>query len=837
MEKKLVIVDGNSVLYREFFALPSLTSPSGEPTGAIYGFSRHIIEILTKIKPSHIVIAFDAGKHTFRNDLFVGYKATRKPMPEDLRAQLIPLKKLLDEMNIFHIEVPGIEGDDVIGSLASKFNMPTIIVTGDRDSFQLVNSSTVVYLNRKGLSDVRVMDEQAIMETFGVAPSQMVEIKALQGDSSDNIPGVKGVGEKTALSLIQKYKSVDGVYEHIEEISGSTKIKLIDGKNDAYMSLSLAKIKTDAELKVELSDLEVKFPFSLEVRKMFSYYGFRSLATKEELFNLTNKEQIEEKTIIIEEELQEGSQVDVYDAFNGETELGVYAGEEYLIISNGIKCYKVKLNNECAKIKLLMENEKIAKVVFDNKKLKHSLIKVGILLKGLVFDCMIAKHLVSGRSVVKLEDLISGDVVGEGTIVKNLIALKGELEENLNRMNMASLYSEIELPLSGLLFEMEQSGFKIDIERLKEQEQKFESELNSLTKAIYESVGKEFNINSPKQLGEIVYDELKLAKSKKKSTASEKLEKLVDKHPVISMVMRYRKISKFLSSFIKNMYDHIDNNGFVHTNFNQTLTTTGRLSSSEPNLQNVPIRGDESREIRSMFVARSSDNVLIDADYSQIELRIMAHITKDDLLIEAFQSGQDIHTQTAMKVFGVKKEDVTKEMRRTAKVVNFGVNYGISEYGLAADLNVSAVEARRYIENFFIAHPKVRAFMDEAAQMARETGRVTTLLGRTRTMDEINDSNFMVRSRAERAAYNMPIQGSAADIIKIAMLNVDRAIKSRNLKAKLIMQVHDELIIDCPKEEAKVVQEIVVNEMKNALKLDVPLDVDSVVSFRWSEGH
>ena len=558
MENKLIIIDGNSVLYREFFALPNLRNSSGEPTGAIYGFARHIIEIVTKIKPSHLVVAFDAGKHTFRNDMFDGYKANRKPMPDDLRAQLSPLKNMLDEMHIKHIEVKGIEGDDVIGSLANKFDVPTIIVTGDRDSFQLVNDRVVVYLNKKGLSDVKIMDKKAIMDNFGLLPAQMAEVKALQGDSSDNIPGVKGVGEKTALGLIQKFKNVDGVYANLDLISANVRQKLESDREMAYKSLELAKIKIDAEIDVKLEDLLVEFPFNEDVKKIFNYHGFKSLANKLELFKLDGFEQnvVEEfkSSVIKEIKIKELSAKETSEELKDKTEIAVYFNGSNLVLTEGKNCYKVIINDGdefC--LKNIFENEKIRKVVFDGKKIRHYLSRFNILLCGDVFDVMIAKHLVSGKSVIKLEDIIDGDVVSEETIVASLIGLKEELIDNLNRMNMAELFYKIEMPLSSVLFDMEKAGFKLDLERLKEQEVKYEKELSELTKAIYEVVGHEFNINSPKQLGEIVYDELKLARSTKKSTASEKLEKLIDKHPLIPMVIRYRKITK-CANIDKNDY-------------------------------------------------------------------------------------------------------------------------------------------------------------------------------------------------------------------------------------------------------------------------------------------
>lgn len=839
MEKTLFVIDGNSILYREYFALPGLTNRHGEFTGALFGFAKIITEIITRFKPSHIAVAFDAGKHTFRNDMYDGYKATRKPMPEDLRSQIAPVKSMLEAMNIKVVEQLGIEGDDVIGSIVKKFDIKKVIVTGDRDSYQLVSDDTVVYLNKKGLSDIKILDKAAINAEFGLMPEQMVFVKALQGDTSDNIPGVKGVGEKTALSLIQTYGSLDGVYQNIENIKGATKEKLIADKENAYLSLKLAKIKTDAELNISLEDLEVKFPFSGFVREIFAYNDFRSLVKREELF--LDADQSQSASVPHAEVKKINSVDEIVALFKNKPEMGYYKLDNAMHFSDGTSEYvleysELELPQIFVGLKPIMENERIAKVFFDSKQVAHDFFAVGVKLLGEIFDVMIAKHLVVGDSITEIGQVIDE----EGSIdfvASALVALKIELAENLDRMGMTKLYRELEMPLSKVLFEMETAGFKIDQDRLRELDHKYEIEQAQLIEEIYAIVGREFNINSPKQLAEIIYDEYKLSNSKKKSTASEVLESLVDRHPLIPLVIRYRKVTKFLNSFIKNMYSHIDSKGYIHTKFNQTLTTTGRLSSSEPNLQNIPVRGDESREIRSMFVAGDSTRVLVDVDYSQIELRILAHVTEDELLISAFKDNQDIHTQTAMAVFGVPEALVTQDMRRQAKVVNFGVVYGISDYGLSADLKIPVFEARKYIENFFAAHPKIRTFMDQAVVTAKETGRVSTILNRTRKMTDINSSNYQIRSRAERASYNMPIQGSSADIIKLAMIKVSESIKAKRLDAKLIMQVHDELIVDCKKEDAEKVMKEVSLCMQDAIELSVPLLVDGSIGYRWSEGH
>lgn len=845
MNKTLFIIDGNSILYREYYALPGLMNKYGEYTGALFGFSKIIIEIVTKFKPSHIAVAFDAGKITFRNEMYSGYKATRKPMPEDLRSQVGPVKDLLNTMGIKSVEQVGIEGDDVIGSLVHKFHdMDKVIITGDRDSFQLVDDRTQVYLNKRGLSELRIMDEQALYEEFGLKPSQMVFVKSLMGDASDNIPGVKGIGEKTAVSLINKYGSLDAVYEHIDELSAKVKQNLLEFKTDAYMSLDLAKIKCDADLDVSLQDLEVKFPFPGKVKEFFQHNDFKSLVKRDELYDLSGSEVMAKTTKKVEiVEILELTEL--ANIIKGHNELSLLFFETEFHFAVDEKEYVLKFSpllgidewTVCETLKPFVENKNNKLILFDYKNECHRFNSVGADILCQVFDCMIAEHLVLGESVTKIEQLLESPENELKTVASIMREKQVELFNSLQEMGMVDLYGNIEMKLARVLFDMEKIGFKVDTDRLHELDEKYDRELKELTAEIYRVVGREFNINSPKQLSAIIYDELALSRSRKKSTASEVLEKIADRHPLIPLVIRYRKVAKFSSSFIKNMYEHIDKAGYVHTKFNQTLTTTGRLSSSDPNLQNIPIRGDESREIRSMFVAGGVDRVLVDVDYSQIELRILAHVTGDDVLIKAFNEGLDIHTQTAMDIFGLPKELITSDMRRQAKVVNFGIIYGMSDFGLSEDLKIPIFEARAYIDKFFSAHPKIQEYMQASVSLAKETGRVSTILGRTRKMSDINSDNRLVRARAERATYNMPIQGSASDIIKLAMVNVAEVLNKSGLDARLIMQVHDELIVDCKKSEQDEVLDIVKNCMSGAMKLAVPLDVDGSVSYRWSEGH
>ena len=850
--EKLVVIDGNSVFYREFYALPvSMKNGKGEPTNAIFGFTNQLIKIIKEINPTHIAVSFDVSKHTFRNEIYSEYKATRKPMPDELRCQFEPLKKLLTLMGIKYIQKEGLEGDDIVGTLSKMFKVPTIIITGDRDTFQLIDDTTVVYLNKKGLSDVKVMDNDSMREIYGVSPDEFVYVKALAGDTSDNIPGVKGVGEKTALELVKTYGNLDNIYNNIDQIKGATRTKLETHKDDAYMSYELAKINTNVDIDVKLDELALKMPFSNEVLTFFKENAFRTLIGKSELFEKGSENRLEplslNKTSIKVTSAQELKTL--VEKLYTQREIAFIEKDGVIHLSDGVDDFSVagktdlsedglKIYDIMSELKSVFESDKIEKVLFDAKTIKHRLKEYGIVINGNIFDVMIAKHLTTGESITSFNLLTDDYDRLENLPALSMIEARAVLTEDLEQGQMMSLFRDVEMPLSSLLFEMEEHGFKVDKTRLKELEDRYNAEQVELVKQITELAGFEFNINSPKQMAELIYDKLKLSKSKKRSTAMEVLEEMENAHPVIPLIIRYRKVSKYLSSFIKNMYEKIDSKGFIHTTFNQTLTTTGRLSSAEPNLQNIPVRGDESREIRSMFVASNIQNVLIDADYSQIELRVLAHLAKDKLLIEAFKNNIDIHNQTAMTIFGVKEDQITPEMRRLAKVVNFGVNYGISEYGLSRDLKIPVYQARDYINTYFYHHKEIKDYMDEAIRVAKETGRAVTILGRTRKMTDINSPNYMVRQGAERAAQNMPVQGSAADIIKLAMLKLDKELKNGGYKARLIMQVHDELIVDCPKSEAGEVELLVKKCMSEAyVGLIVPLVVDSAVSYRWSEGH
>lgn len=845
MADKLVIIDGNSIMYRSFFALPLLSNSEGEYSNAIYGFAMQVINIINNVNPKYMVVAFDAAKHTFRNDLFDGYKANRKPMPDELRGQIPALKEMLKLMNVTVVEQQGIEGDDIIGIVSKKFlDTETIIVTGDRDSFQLVDDFTSVYFTKKGTSDVKVMTVKELKNEYGVTPKQFIDLKALQGDTADNIPGVAGVGPKTASDLILKYGSIENLYDNIDEISGKLKEKLETNKDMAFLSKKLATILTQGEIDLKLSDCTFDYPFSSLVYDYFKKYEFKTLLKSEKNFDLSKgeKQDIELNFIDIKNAnlIKNIKNIAKKSGF-----LSFFIETNKIEISFGGDVFRVELYNDLLsngldeysffeEMREIFEDENIVKISFDSKRDMYNLKKYGISLNN-YFDVSIAKYLVDGVPVDSVKDVFFDDKT-DGVSYK-MVNFFNDYKIKIEDENLHYLFYDVENKLSKVLFSMEEAGFKIDENVLSELKVKYENEINELSVKIYELAGQEFNINSPKQLGEILYDKLGLSHKKKKSTSAENLSEIENEHEIVKYILRFRKVSKFLNTYVSGIYPHIDKNKFVHTYFKQTFTTTGRLSSTEPNLQNIPIRSEESREIRSMFVASSEDSVLIDADYSQIELRILAHMSKDPLFVDAFNNGDDIHTQTASSIYGLPKELISKDMRRSAKVVNFGIIYGMSEYGLADDLHIKPKEAKEFILNYYAKHKKVEELMNGLIQSARDTGKATTLFGRTRKMFDINASNYMVRMRAERASQNMPLQGTAADIIKIAMVNIFDALKSGGYKAKLIMQVHDELIIDCPKSEEKEVKLLLENEMKNACKLIVPLEIDVTSSFRWSEGH
>ena len=842
--EKIVLIDGNSIFYRAFYALPLLKSEKGY-SNAVYGFANILLKVIAQLKPTHIAVAFDVSKKTFRNDIFSEYKATRKPMPEELRSQIPILKEMLSKMNILVLEKQGLEGDDILGTIAHRFDLPVVIVTGDRDCFQLVDDTTTICRTLKGVTEVQMMDKQMIQTEYGLEPMQIVDMKALAGDSSDNIPGVAGVGEKTAVSLLQEYGSVEAIYDNIEKIKGKLKEKLEASKENAFMSKTLATINCNVDIACTLDDMKLQFPFGVGVREFFEEYQMRTFLKREDIWTkdavggvgkqpvcntilVENIAQLEEKvlqckkaqtfSVLFDEKAQEFHFSDGKEEFvcRAQNELGCALVEGQIF----------------ATFSAVLQDRNVLKIIFDTKAFLHKAVEFGVKIEKPYFDIALARHLLDGATVKNAEDVAFELGLSTETIAFSFVLAKNELLQRMQKAGVFELYQNLELPLVEVLFDMEQTGFKVDKDVFEALKKKYSAEMDEIKHLVTEMVG-EFNLNSPKQLGEILFDKLGLPHNRKKSTGVEELEFVRDMHPVVPLILRYRKVNKFLSTYILGIEKHIDKNDLIHTTFKQTLTGTGRLSSTEPNLQNIPVRGNESKEIRSMYVAREKDHVLVDADYSQIELRLLAHLSGEDGLVESFLLGKDIHTETACKIFGIDPILVTNDMRRVAKIVNFGVIYGISDFGLANDLGISPKEAKKYIEDFYARNPKVEAYIKSVVEEARKTGEVRTMLGRVRKMVDISASNFMVRTRAERAAQNAPLQGAGADIIKLAMLGVANRLKKENLGAKLIMQVHDELIVDSPIEEADKVKELLKEEMENAFELCVPLSVEVSSSYRW----
>lgn len=836
-KNKLIIVDGNSIFYRSFYALPLLKNPKGEPCNAIYGFFIELVKIINNYNPTHIAVAFDKTRSKERTELFADYKANRKSAPPELKSQLALIRDCLDIAGVKYFAIDDFEGDDVVGTLARRFEgeCETYIISSDRDLFQLISDKTKMLYVRKGMTDVRELDSDALFELMGYRPEHVVDIKALAGDTSDNIPGVAGIGEKSALELVTKFGTIENILSNIDEIKPRQQSALLAGEDAWKLSRKLATIFTDAPIgKVKLSDLTYKYPFDQKTKELFTEFGFRTLINKPENFESTAEPQPLAQMAFDFAPSAEKEMVSSISALKKIVADAKKTGEcavifnELLELGVGKSAYKIDKQYELYKFiaENLLTDRGICKYLVDNRLAREFALGFGKKLAEPFVDFMIAEHLRLGRVVKSREELIA-KYSSADRIVFDLLRLSKEALAGLEKENLLKLYMEVELPLSSVLFDMSTNGFKIKTDTFMKVSTQIEHELEELDKQICSMVGVDFNIRSPKQLADVLFGKLGLPNISKGSTGVEVLEKLEGMHPVIPLVLRHRKLGKFMGTYLDGFLPYISQDGFVHTIFNQTLTNTGRLSSSEPNLQNIPIRNEDSQAIRSLFCPRSEDNVLIDADYSQIELRLLAAFSGDEQMIEAFTSGRDIHTETAMNVFSVPREMVTSQMRRIAKVVNFGIIYGISGYGLAQDLKITPKQAKEYIDSFFKLHPKVEEYMNKIIADAKTSGRVYTMLGRFRNMDaEINAPNFLIRSGAERAAQNMPLQGSAADIIKLAMINVARRLEQEKLDAKLICQVHDELVIDCPKAEEEKVKKILKQEMENVVDLSVPLEVE-----------
>ncbi len=854
--EKLILIDGNSLMNRAFYATPVFTTKDGLPTNGVFGFIKLLLKIISDKKPTYAAVAFDLHAPTFRHQMYSDYKAGRKPMPDDLAAQMPVLKDVLRLMNIMICEKAGYEADDLIGTLAKKFDVQTYIYTGDRDSYQLVDKTTNVCFTRKGVSDILELTAENFQDEIGLTPAQIIELKALMGDKSDNIPGVAGVGEKTAMGLLEQYDNLDGVYAHIDEIKGALNKKLVENKENAYFSKQLATIDVNAPIDISLSDCVIRMPFERSVREKFAELEFKSLLTKD-IFSEESESSVEKSSVEIPKNIEEYIPSTIEEAIKEienyishtiafdwrDNGLRIFAASQEIpkeivipiktgLLDIGFYDYQLKPILEC----IFAPTNTI--IAYNVKDVMRKLSEIDITFQAAYEDISILKCLADGLgNSDTLDFCINYFGLPEKNKAFALAYLQKEYLSQLKEREKA-LYYDIELPLVKVLFEMETEGVCVDTDVLYELSKRYNEEIRTLSQKIYELAGEQFNINSTQQLGKILFEKLKIGngvKKKKESknykTTAEELEKYAEESEIVRCLLRYRKIQKINSTYIEG-FKPLLSNGKVHTTYHQSLTQTGRLSSANPNLQNIPIRTEEGRELRKLFTA-SAGNVLIDADYSQIELRLLAHFSGCKELIQAYCEGKDIHAITASQVFELPLESVTSDLRRQAKAVNFGIIYGISAFGLSNDLNITPKKAKEYIDKYFETYSDVKTYINGNVEKATNDGYVTTLFGRRRVMNEIKSSNYVVRSFGERAAMNMPLQGSSADIIKLAMINVNKKLKEGNYKAKLVLQVHDELVIDCPKNEAEAVAKLLQNEMENAVSLSVPLTVEIGIGENW----
>ncbi len=870
---KLVLIDGNSLSFRAFYALPLLSNHAGIHTNAVYGFAMLLEKIIKEEKPNHFLVAFDAGKTTFRHSKYSEYKGGRQKTPPELSEQFPYIRQLLDAYHIKRYELDNYEADDIIGTLsrqADEEDFETIIITGDRDLTQLATDNVTIYYTKKGVTDVDHYTPKFIAEKYnGLVPKQIIDMKGLMGDTSDNIPGVAGVGEKTAIKLLNQFESVEGVYEHIEEVTAKKlKEKLINSKDDALMSKDLATINVHSPIEVSLEDTKLTLQDDTTKKiELFKKLEFKQLLA--DIDTSSTNEEVIDKTFEIEQDFQNVDLNDLNEAvihfeLEGTNYLkdtilkfGFYTNHQHVVINaEDVKDYKHLVQ--------WLEDKNTTKIVYDAKKTYVSAHRLGINIENIEFDVMLASYIIDpSRSIDDVKSVVSlyGQnyvkdnitIFGKGkkhhipeepilnehiaSVTEAIAAVTPTMKSQLEDYNQIELLKDLELPLARILSEMEEIGIYTDINDLKEMEFEIQKKLDVLISNIHESAGEAFNINSPKQLGVVLFETLQLPVIKKTktgySTAVDVLEKLQGEHPIIDDILEYRQLAKLQSTYVEGLQKVISKDHRIHTRFNQTLAQTGRLSSIDPNLQNIPIRLEEGRKIRKAFKPTSKDSVILSADYSQIELRVLAHITQDESLKHAFINGHDIHTATAMKVFNVESDQVDSLMRRQAKAVNFGIVYGISDYGLSQSLGITRKQAKAFIDDYLASFPGVKQYMSDIVKDAKAQGYVETLLHRRRYIPDITSRNFNLRSFAERTAMNTPIQGSAADIIKLAMVKFSEKIKETKYHAKLLLQVHDELIFEIPKSEVEDFSKFVEEIMEQALVLDVPLKVDSNYGATW----
>ena len=874
-KNKLLLIDGSSIAFRAFFALyhqiDRFKSPTGLHTNAIYGFNLMLDHMMKRIEPTHILVAFDAGKTTFRTEMFADYKAGRAKTPDEFREQFPFIRQMLDAMGIKHYELSQYEADDIIGTLdkmAERTDIPfdVTIVSGDKDLIQLTDENTVVEISKKGVAEFEEFTPAYLMEKMGITPTQFIDLKALMGDKSDNIPGVTKIGEKTGLKLLTEFGSLEGIYEHIDSMKASKmKENLIADKEKAFLSRTLATIDTQAPIEIGLDDIVYQGPRIEELGQFYDDMGFKQLRAQLGTTN-TQEEEVLDFQIVSEvsSAMFKKDQFFYFEIlgenYHREEVVGLAWGDKDGIYVGGPELLDSPV------LKDFLEHQPIK--TYDFKRGKVLLARKGIDLLPATFDSRLAKYLLStvddnalttiahlyGQTSLIPDEAIYGkgaklalperDVFFPHLARKVQVLLETEapmlakLEEN----QQSDLLFEMELPLANVLAKMEIAGIKVKVETLKAMQAENEVLIEQLTKEIYELAGQEFNINSPKQLGTVLFEDmgLPLEYTKKTktgySTAVDVLERLAPIAPIVSKILDYRQITKLQSTYVIGLQDAILEDGKIHTRYVQDLTQTGRLSSTDPNLQNIPVRLEQGRLIRKAFVPSLENSVLLASDYSQIELRVLAHISQDQHLIEAFQQGADIHTSTAMRVFGIEKaEDVTPNDRRNAKAVNFGVVYGISDFGLSNNLGISRKEAKNYIDTYFERFPGIKNYMETIVREARDKGYVETLYKRRRELPDINSRNFNVRNFAERTAINSPIQGSAADILKVAMINLDKALTDAGLSTRMLLQVHDEIVLEVPMAELETVKAMVKETMESAIQLSVPLIADENEGETWYE--
>ncbi|MFD2829104.1 DNA polymerase I [Corticicoccus populi] len=861
---KLILIDGNSIAFRAFYALPLLSNQSGLHTNALFGYARLLEKIIEDEEPTHFLVAFDAGKSTFRHQAYKEYKGGRQSTPPELGEQFAPIRKLIDAYGIKRYEVSEYEADDIMGTLSrmgDEEGFKTIIITGDKDLTQLASEHTDVYFTKKGISDIEVYTPDHVNEVYGLKPLQIIDLKGLMGDKSDNIPGVPGVGEKTALKLLHAYGSVEGVYENIDAVGGKKlKENLTENKDTALMSKELATIYREVPFDFDLDSLKFDKDNN-EKHAIFKEFEFNSLLEN------VDAEAAEEKEAFTDELTDDlsalGKNISLHLEVHEDNYL--FNAPEYVAVTDGSKTFISRTEDVDTDELLKVLNHSDTVNSYDIKRQIALLSHLGIQFTDFTSDIMLASFLLDpSKKIIGVSETVqdygfsidSDDFVyGKGRNKKTpteeemisflndkVMAVHQSLplvKEKLEKDEMLELWQDLEMPLSKVLADMELRGITVDVSRLKSMQEDIDVRLKEIESHIYELAGEEFNINSPKQLGVILFEKLALPVIKKTktgySTAVDVLEALLNKHDIIQYLLDYRTLSKLQSTYVVGLQNEIRDDSRIHTRFNQTLAQTGRLSSVEPNLQNIPIRIEEGRKIRRAFVSKDDDHVLLALDYSQIELRVLATITGDVTMTEAFSSDTDIHTKTAMEVFGVEHDEVTSLMRRNAKAVNFGIVYGISDYGLSQNLHITRKEAKAFIDNYLDSFPEVKQFMSDVVQDAKRDGYVKTLMNRRRYIPDIQSRNFNARSFAERTAMNSPIQGSAADIIKRAMVKYAEDEAAQKFNAELLLQIHDELIFDVPKDEIEAFIPVIQNIMEHALELKVPLKVDYGYGKDWYE--